>query len=169
MGDIPGVHTCANTNCHQEFRRLGDGKLYAFTVDDPQNWGLPAHLKQKVVWLCSACAGSMYVRLDRRRHRVQLVHHQAETHSHAAGHQDGTALKWIDVDSTSISGIGYDKSRRVLGIEFLPSAKAYLYFDVPPEEHQALMRAESKGEYLNRVFKPKGYRYEGPLRGRWAA
>lgn len=167
MGDVPGVHTCANSKCHEQFRRLGDGKLYAFTVDDPQNWGLPAHLKQKVVWLCSACADLMYVRLDRRHHRVQLVHH-AEAHSHVA-HQDGAAMKWIDVDSKSISGIGYDKSRRVLGIEFLPHANAYLYFDVPPEEHQALLKARSKVEYLDRVFKPKGYRYEGPLRGRRAA
>jgi len=31
---------------------------------------------------------------------------------------------------------------------------------VPPEEHAAFMAAESKGTYLNEVFKPKGYRYD---------
>ena len=36
------------------------------------------------VWLCGACSGSMYVRLDRRRHRVQLVHRHAEARSTAA-------------------------------------------------------------------------------------
>ena len=84
MGNVPGINGCANTACSQEFRKLGDGKLYAFTVDDPQNWGLPGHLKQKVVWLCGACSGSMYVRLDRRRHRVQLVHRHAESRPTAA-------------------------------------------------------------------------------------
>ena len=162
---VPGVHTCANSKCGQEFRRLADGKLYAFTVDDPQNWGLPAHLKQKVVWLCSVCAESMYVRLDRRRHVVQLVQRRTEAHVHTGGFR----MKWSNVDSASISGIGYDKSRRVLAIEFLPHAKAYLYFDVPPEEHQALLNSQSKVEYLDQVFKPKGYRYQGPLKGRWVA
>lgn len=83
MGNIPGIDACANSACNQAFRRLGDGKLYAFSVDDPERWGLPVHLKQKVVWLCSACADSMYVRLDRRRHSVQIVHRHAAAH-HAA-------------------------------------------------------------------------------------
>ena len=46
-----------------------------------------------------------------------------------------------------------------MGIKFRESGKVYLYFDVPPEEHEAFMAAESKGEYLNKVFKPRGYRY----------
>ena len=35
----------------------------------------------------------------------------------------------------------------------------YRYFEVPAEEHCALMAAESKGEYLKCVFKPKRYCY----------
>lgn len=84
MSNTSGLDTCANSACNQAFRRLGDGKLYVFTVDDPEKWGLPVHLKQKVVWLCSACSTLMYVRLDRRRHRVQVVHRHAEAHHHAA-------------------------------------------------------------------------------------
>ncbi|HZU22270.1 MAG TPA: hypothetical protein VE998_05515 [Terriglobales bacterium] len=77
MTSVPDLNTCAGPGCTQEFRRLGDGKLYAFTVDEPEKWGLPPHLKQKVVWLCSQCSASLYVRLDRRRFRVQVVHRHA--------------------------------------------------------------------------------------------
>ncbi|MBV8205215.1 MAG: hypothetical protein JO041_00340 [Acidobacteria bacterium] len=82
--EVPDLSSCANASCAEQFRRLGDGKVYAFPIDDPENWGLPAHLKQKVVWLCRACSAAHYVRLDRRRHRVQLVHRRAEPHGQAA-------------------------------------------------------------------------------------
>jgi KTSC domain len=41
----------------------------------------------------------------------------------------------------------------------------YRYFDVPTEEYAAFMAAESKGTYLNQVFKPRGYRYLVVLEG----
>jgi hypothetical protein len=75
-------------------------------------------------------------------------------------------MKWVEVDSTSIAAIGYDRGKRELGIEFRRSRSVYLYSDVPPEEHEAFMAADSKGEYLNRVLKAKGYRYSGPHAGR---
>ena len=34
----------------------------------------------------------------------------------------------------------------------------YRYFDVPPEDYAAFMAANSKGTYLNEVFKPRSYR-----------
>ena len=79
-------------------------------------------------------------------------------------------MKWVEVDSTSIAAIAYDRSKRELGIEFRQSGRVYFYFEVPPEEHEAFMAADSKGEYLNRVFKARGYRYSGPhVRRRRAA
>ena len=63
------------------------------------------------------------------------------------------------VDSTSIAAIGYDPGRYELEIEFRQSGDVYRYYEVPPEEHQAFMAAESKGQYLNQVFKPRGHRY----------
>jgi hypothetical protein len=42
---------------------------------------------------------------------------------------------------------------------FRASGDVYLYFDVPGEEYRAFMAAESKGTYLNQVFKPREYRY----------
>lgn len=63
------------------------------------------------------------------------------------------------VDSTSIRSIGYDARRHELELEFRESGETYRYFGVPAEEYAAFMTAESKGTYLNQVFKPKGHRY----------
>jgi hypothetical protein len=63
------------------------------------------------------------------------------------------------VESTSIASIGYEPGRHELEIEFCQSGDVYLYFEVPSEEHAAFMAATSKGTYLNRVFKPRGYRH----------
>jgi hypothetical protein len=68
-------------------------------------------------------------------------------------------MRRIPVPSTSIASIGYAPAKRELEIEFRASGDVYRYFDVPPKEHAAFLAAESKGTYLNQVFKPRGYRY----------
>ena len=55
--------------------------------------------------------------------------------------------------------MGYDADRLELEIEFRQTGDVYLYFDVPAEEYRDFMAADSKGTYLNQVFKPRGYRY----------
>ena len=58
---------------------------------------------------------------------------------------------------------------------FAPGGDVYRYFDVPAEEYAAFMAAESKGTYLNQVFKLREYGYvvvtEGKkpraVTGRW--
>jgi len=74
-------------------------------------------------------------------------------------------MQWVPVDSTVIAQIGYDSIKREFGIEYRESGDVYLYFDVPPEDHEAFMAAESKGIYLNTVFKLKEYRYTIVKRG----
>ncbi len=66
------------------------------------------------------------------------------------------------IDSDSIAALAYDSNFHVLAVEFRETGSVYLYFEVPAEDYEAFLAAESKGEYLNRVFKPKGYRYTGP-------
>jgi hypothetical protein len=65
--------------------------------------------------------------------------------------------------------MGYSAIRLELEIEFRQSGDIYLYRDVPGEEYRDFMAAESKGEYLNRIFKPKGYRYIVLKRGKVVA
>jgi hypothetical protein len=55
--------------------------------------------------------------------------------------------------------MGYDADSLELEIEYRKSGDVYLYFDVPAEEYRDFMAADSKGTYLNQVFKLRGYRY----------
>jgi hypothetical protein len=57
------------------------------------------------------------------------------------------AMELDAVSSSMVQVIGYDKKARRLEVVFA-SGKAYFYEGVPPEEHAALMRAESKGKYM---------------------
>ncbi len=68
-------------------------------------------------------------------------------------------MKRVRVDSRSIASIGYEPRRRELEIEFRQSGSVYRYFDVSAEEQAAFMAAESKGTYLNRIFKQKERRF----------
>jgi KTSC domain len=64
-------------------------------------------------------------------------------------------MRRIWIDSSGIASIGYEAAARELEIEFRDSGDLYGYFDVPREEYAALLAAESKGTYLNQVFKPQ--------------
>lgn len=61
------------------------------------------------------------------------------------------------VTSSNLAEIGYDEPRRVLEVLF-KNGSVYQYFDVPPQEHQALMQANSHGQYLNANIKGR-FRY----------
>lgn len=69
------------------------------------------------------------------------------------------------VDSGTIASIGYEPRRCELDIEFRESGDVYRYFGVSSEEHSDFMAAESKGNYLNLVFKAKEHRYTLVKRG----
>lgn len=56
--------------------------------------------------------------------------------------------------STSLRDIVYDASARTLEVTFLASGRRYRYFDVAPEEAEALRHAVAKGTHFNRHIKP---------------
>jgi hypothetical protein len=74
---LPELAKCANPGCKAEFKRLGTGTIYTLPVTESQAWGLPANVKQKVVWLCSKCAMTKQVEFDRQHHQVLVVRRQA--------------------------------------------------------------------------------------------
>jgi KTSC domain len=78
-------------------------------------------------------------------------------------------MRRVLVESSSVASIGYEAETRELEIEFRESGDVYRYFDVPREEYGAFLAAESKGSYLNLVFKVRGYRYLLVRRGEIAA
>ncbi len=74
MTGLSRVDNCANPSCKAKFKRLGEGTMSVFAIDQAELWGLPAETKQKVVWLCNQCSSSLYVRADHHRRIFQLVH-----------------------------------------------------------------------------------------------
>ena len=68
--------------------------------------------------------------------------------------RDADALPAIrGVESSSISAVGYDPMTRQLYLRFVGSGNAYLYHDVPHAVFDELMRAESKGGFVNSMIK----------------
>lgn len=61
--------------------------------------------------------------------------------------------------SSVIASMGYAPAERILELEYRDTGDVYDYFDVPPEEYASFCSAESKGVYLNQIFKLRGYRY----------
>ena len=59
------------------------------------------------------------------------------------------------VDSTNIEAIGYDENTQELHVRFLKSGETYVYYSVEEWVFQELMRADSKGIYLNTNIKGK--------------
>jgi hypothetical protein len=53
------------------------------------------------------------------------------------------------VESSSLKSVGYAPESQTLEVEFHHGA-VYRYLGVPPTVHEALLRSESKGAFLNR-------------------
>lgn len=65
-------------------------------------------------------------------------------------------MKLNEVVSSNIKSIGYDKGTLV--IEYLSGAQ-YEYYDVPQEVYDELVKAESKGRFVNQNIKGK-YKFQ---------
>ena len=67
-------------------------------------------------------------------------------------------MKREKVDSSNLDSIGYSEENSVLEVEFL-NGSIYEYLDVPVEVYHGIMKADSKGKYLNEFVKKAGYTY----------
>ncbi len=56
-------------------------------------------------------------------------------------------MDYEPVESTMIEAVGYDPEQRQLGVRFKRGA-TYVYDDIDPEEHQALLGADSVGRHF---------------------
>ena len=52
------------------------------------------------------------------------------------------------VESSMLYAVGYNSKTHTLEVAF-NSGGIYQYYDVPPEEYEGLMEAESKGRYMH--------------------
>ncbi len=56
-------------------------------------------------------------------------------------------MKRKSVNSSNLASVGYEAESQILEIEFNHGG-VYQYFDVPKEEYDALMHADSHGKYF---------------------
>ena len=56
-------------------------------------------------------------------------------------------MKRTKVDSSNLASVGYDPAKQILEIEFNHGG-IYQYFDVPLDEYDGLMAADSHGSYF---------------------
>ncbi|MCA9933042.1 MAG: KTSC domain-containing protein [Ardenticatenaceae bacterium] len=66
-------------------------------------------------------------------------------------------MKRTAVSSSNLASVGYDPESQILEIEF-NSGRVYQYFDVPQDEYDGLMNADSHGRYFNQNIRDN-YRY----------
>ena len=67
-------------------------------------------------------------------------------------------MERVPVQSSNLASVGYDPKTSTLEIGFI-NGSIYQYSSVPPEIHQGLMNAVSKGTYLDQNIKKAGYSY----------
>ncbi len=63
------VSQCANPECHREFRKLGEGRLYVRRLEGEREG-------QKALWLCGECTVRYELRYDRKQQEFRLVRHR---------------------------------------------------------------------------------------------
>lgn len=63
------------------------------------------------------------------------------------------SVEMVPVDSSMVSGVGYDADARTLHVRY-HNGRTYQHPNVPPAKWDALQAAPSKGKYLNLHIKP---------------
>lgn len=59
-----------------------------------------------------------------------------------------TEIEMIDVDSSNLAQVGYDRKSKVLRLKFHDGREYYDFMNVPPRVHRGLMDAQSKGTFF---------------------
>lgn len=71
-------------------------------------------------------------------------------------------LKWVQVESSAINAVAYNRDRKVLHIEFRHGV-IYTYQQIGYHRYKQLINADSVGKYYNQAIRPeKGVRYDEP-------
>lgn len=68
------------------------------------------------------------------------------------------SMDFVDVSSSLISAIAYDRVQAVLAVRFR-TGKEYHYFSVPLEVYEGFLSCSSCGRYFEERVKRGGYRF----------
>jgi hypothetical protein len=63
-------------------------------------------------------------------------------------------IPMLDVQSSNIHSIGYDKASKELHIRFKASTSLYKYEQVPMFVWRKMLKSESKNEFLKQIIQP---------------
>jgi hypothetical protein len=63
-------------------------------------------------------------------------------------------IKLTPVESSNVRAVGYDPATKQLAVAFHSNPKPYRYVKVPKVKHTRLMKAKSKGKFINKFIKP---------------
>lgn len=63
-------------------------------------------------------------------------------------------MKRSAIKSSNLASVGYNKSKKILEIEFTHGG-VYQYFEVPGEVYSKLLSAESAGKFFNSEIRDK--------------
>jgi hypothetical protein len=68
-------------------------------------------------------------------------------------------MNWTALESKMLSAAAYDNSKQILYLRFRNTGYVYRYFAFPAADHQAFLRAESKGRFFRSYIRDH-FRYE---------
>jgi len=68
-------------------------------------------------------------------------------------------MKWEALESKMLSGAAYDDAKQILDLRFRNTGHVYRYFEFTETDHQAFLRAESKGRFFLAYIRDH-FRYE---------
>lgn len=66
---------------------------------------------------------------------------------------------FTEAESSAVSYVRYDRKHQRLYVTFRDSGEMYVYVEVPPDQYEALLRAESKGRFMNDKIKDR-YKFQ---------
>lgn len=68
-------------------------------------------------------------------------------------------MKWATLESEMLSAVAYDDLKQILYLRFRNTGEVYRYFEFTAADHQAFLRAESRGRFFRSHIRDH-FRYE---------
>ena len=68
-------------------------------------------------------------------------------------------MRWLTLESKMLSAVAYDGSTHLLYLRFRNTGAVYRFFEFTAADHQAFLRAESKGRFFRSHIRDH-FRYE---------
>lgn len=68
-------------------------------------------------------------------------------------------MTWRKLESEALAAFAWDEPKQILYVKFRESGEVYRYFNVPAEEYNGFLAAESKGAFFGKRIRNR-FRWE---------